>query len=77
MARCAAVGATGVGVAGAASVVFTVDADGRIIERRIERSTGSEELDRAALAMMDAVAAPPPPLGRFLGRTTIKFDIRR
>jgi len=65
------------GATGSASVVFTVGSDGRIVERRIERSTGSQELDRAALAMMDAVGAPPPPLGRFQGRTTIKFDMKR
>jgi len=65
------------GVTGAASIVFTVGAEGRIVERRIERSTGNAELDHAALAMMDAVIAPPPPLGRFLGKTTIRFDIKR
>ncbi|QGM45108.1 energy transducer TonB family protein [Methylocystis heyeri] len=65
------------GVTGTAAIVFTVGADGHIVERRLERSTGSPELDHAALAMMDATVAPPPPLGRFQGRTTIKFDVKR
>jgi protein TonB len=64
-------------VTGHAVVVFTVGAEGRVIDRRIERSAGSDALDKAALAMLDALAAPPPPLGRFLGRTTIRFDIRQ
>jgi len=63
-------------VTGHAVVVFTVGAEGRIVERRIERSAGSAALDQAALAMLDAVVAPPPPLGRFLGKTTIRFDIK-
>ncbi len=70
-------GARAAGATGWAVVIFTIGAEGRIIERKIERSAGSEELDRAALAMLDAVNAPPPPAGRFFGKTTIKFDIKR
>ncbi len=62
---------------GHAVVVFTVGAEGRIIDRQIARSTGSPSLDQAALAMLDKVQAPPPPAGRFLGQTTIRFDIKR
>lgn len=64
-------------VTGQAVVIFTVGAEGRVTERQIYRSTGDERLDHAALAMLDAVKAPPPPAGRFNGRTTIKFDIKR
>jgi len=65
--------ARGYGVSGSAVVVFTIGADGRVIERHINRSTGNAALDRAALAILDAVVAPPPPLGRFPGKTTVKF----
>lgn len=63
-------------VTGRAIVVFTVGAEGRITDRQIAQSTGNATLDDAALAMLDAVKAPPPPAGRFYGKTTIKFDIR-
>lgn len=64
------------GVRGDVVVVFTVGADGRMVERNIERSSGSQTLDAAALAMLDEVRAPPPPAGRFHGKSTIKFAIR-
>jgi len=65
------------GVTGRAIVVFTVGPEGRIVERHIEQSAGSAALDSAALAMLDAVSAPPPPLGRFLGRVPIVFAFGR
>ncbi|CAN2535436.1 MAG TPA: TonB family protein [Methylosinus sp.] len=64
------------GAKGDAIVVFTVGSDGHMVERKIAKSAGDDALDRAALAMVDATIAPPPPAGRFYGRTTIKFDIR-
>ena len=64
------------GVVGDAVVVFTVGAEGRIIDRRIARSTGSDALDEAALKMLDSVQAAPPPMGRFYGKTTIRFAIK-
>lgn len=68
--------ARGAGVRGDAVVVFTVGVEGRIIDRKIMRSTGNEALDAAALTMLDSVRAPPPPAGHFFGKTTIKFAIR-
>lgn len=70
-------GARASNVTGAVVVVFVVGAEGKIVERRIERSSGNDELDRAALGMLDAAKAPPPPAGRFFGKTTIRFDIKR
>jgi len=64
------------GVKGHATVAFVVGAEGRVIERQIMRSSGDPTLDNAALAMVDAVQAPPPPAGRFHGKTTVRFDIR-
>ncbi|PWB88435.1 energy transducer TonB [Methylosinus sporium] len=64
------------GVKGAAIVTFTVGADGHMIERKIVKSAGDDALDHAALAMVEATVAPPPPAGRFQGKTTIRFDIR-
>jgi protein TonB len=46
-------------------VSFAVDASGRVTSSRIARSSGSAELDRAALAMVQRASplpAPPPEL---------------
>ena len=49
---------------GTAKVLFVLDRTGNLISRALVESTGSGELDTAALAMIDAAAPfPEPPAG--------------
>ncbi len=47
---------------GAAVVAFTIDRDGRLLAKRLNRSSGHDDLDAEALALLDrAQPLPPPP----------------
>jgi TonB family protein len=57
-------------------IVFTVDGTGKLVERAIARSSGSRDLDSAALAAVgEAAPFPPPPLG-MSARLTFTYDAR-
>ncbi|MET2832354.1 energy transducer TonB [Mesorhizobium shangrilense] len=42
-------------------VTFTVDASGRVLTARLSRSSGSDDLDRAALSALQGATVPAPP----------------
>jgi periplasmic protein TonB len=47
---------------GAAIVAFTIDRDGRLLAKRLNRSSGHDDLDTEALDLLDrAQPLPPPP----------------
>lgn len=51
-------------------VVFSVDGEGRLTRRRVANSSGSPELDSAAVSAVDQAAPfPPPPGGIAMGMT--------
>ncbi|RWH71607.1 MAG: TonB family protein [Mesorhizobium sp.] len=64
---------------GSASVIFTVDASGRVLSARLARSSGDPDLDSAALSTLQgaSVPEPPPELGSRITRTApFTFDLR-
>jgi len=67
------------GLEGLVRMTVTVDADGSILDTKIERSSGFRELDQAALASArDVSGLPPPPGGRPLRiLIPVRFSMRR
>jgi protein TonB len=66
---------------GVTRLVFAVDRDGRVIDRRIVESSGYAALDQEAIATLDrAQPFPPPPKGlageRFEFRVPVKFTVK-
>jgi len=60
-------------------VTFTVDSSGRVVTARLARSSGDDDLDRAALGALQgaSVPAPPPELGARVTRTApFVFSLR-
>lgn len=54
----------GLNLSGTTLVSFIVAADGQLLAATVERSSGNRDLDRLALATIDAAAPfPPPPVG--------------
>jgi periplasmic protein TonB len=65
-------------VQGSATVVFTIDRDGNVLETRIAKSSGSSLLDEAALAVVrraSPVPSPPPSVGLSL-KLPIQFHLK-
>ncbi len=60
-------------IGGSVGVAFLIGPSGRVISSSITRSSGNEWLDAAALSILAALHAPPPPGGRFSTRTNILF----
>ena len=58
---------------GKVGVTFVIGASGRIASITITRSSGSTILDRAAQAIVGAIALPPPPGGAYTGETRLDF----
>jgi protein TonB len=58
---------------GSVVVGFSIDAEGIPVSVVVVRSSGEAELDAAALRMVRAARAGPPPEGHFSGATTINF----
>ncbi len=58
---------------GSVVVSFSVLANGAMGPVSVVRSSGKDELDNAALQMVRAAQAEPPPEGHFGGTTTINF----
>jgi protein TonB len=46
---------------GVAQVFFSIDREGRVLESRVVRSSGSSILDEEALALLERAAPYPPP----------------
>lgn len=65
------------GNTGIVEVAFVIDASGAVIDKRVVKSSGSKALDEAALRMVATAELPPPPNGRFRGRITINFRIKK
>lgn len=64
---------------GSPNVTFTVDSSGRVVTARLARSSGDDDLDRAALGALQgaSVPAPPPELGARVTRTApFVFSLR-
>jgi len=65
------------GQRGEAQVAFTIDREGRVRESRIVESSGSPELDRETLAMLNrAQPLPKPPSGVRLGELSFVVPVR-
>jgi len=62
------------GESGSATLMFTVDANGRVASARIARTSGSAALDRATLSIARRIGRlPPPPNGRVSIRVPVRF----
>jgi len=62
------------GQQGEARLFFAVDRDGRLVESRIEHSSGHHVLDREVLAMVER-AQPLPPIPEPLGRGRLELVV--
>ncbi|GLS39896.1 protein TonB [Mesorhizobium tianshanense] len=64
---------------GSPQVTFTVDGSGRVLSARLARSSGDQDLDRAALDALQGASVPEPPseLGSRITRTApFSFSLR-
>lgn len=60
---------------GSATLMFTVEASGRIVSPHIVRSSGSAAVDRAVLSIPRRIGRlPPPPNGRVSIRVPVRFS---
>ena len=65
------------GKVGEARLAFSIDRSGRVVESRIVHSSGSDALDREALALLRRAAPlPPPPAGLPDDRLSFVVPIR-
>lgn len=60
---------------GTALLSFTMDSEGRVLSRSLERSSGSDILDRAALDMIDRASPLPIPSGAPPSRLTVVVPV--
>lgn len=65
------------GETGTVAMAFVVGPSGSIVSHAMRRSSGAPALDTAAIAMLEAARAPPPPGGVFRGSIDINFAIGR
>jgi protein TonB len=61
---------------GVVLVAFVIGPSGRAVSASVARSSGDAALDRAALAAVRGVAAPPPPGGRYAATAPIRFNLQ-
>ena len=62
------------GVEGEVLVAFTLDAEGRLLNEKIVRSSGESALDEAAVALLRA-AEPMPAIPRALGVDQYRVEV--
>lgn len=55
---------------------FTVTRDGRVLDSVLERASGSDTLDRAALEMVRDARLPPFPDEMTQGQISVSVNIR-
>jgi protein TonB len=58
-------------------VTFMVDASGRVLSARLSRSSGNEDLDRAALSALQGATVPAPPPEKVGTSIIAPFEFRR
>ena len=64
---------------GTPNVTFTVDASGKVVSARLARSSGDDDLDRAALSALRGATVPTPPAelgGRVTRTAPFVFSLR-
>lgn len=64
------------GMEGQVAVRVTFGRDGQVLDARVARSSGSDPLDRAALAMFQGVRGPPFPADMAQPQVTVTTGIR-
>lgn len=63
------------GATGIVGVQFSINGSGKVVSAHVMRSSGSDILDQAALAILRSLDLPAPPEGSFSANTNIKFTI--
>lgn len=63
-------------VGGLVRVSFVIGPGGRVESASVAGSSGVPALDRAALAAVRGISAPPPPNGRFAATAPIRFNLQ-